>query len=241
MRARYDEALEVAQAMVGVADGAALGEHQVLARVIAAMALSRLGRIREAVHRVGEAEQLLVSRPVGQVARGSFLVELGWLRLRLGQAEDAVRCGEEAIALLGPTEARREAMNARSLTGCAYSALGRYETAATHLAEALALARARDDRRNEAASLQNLAELARLSGDGARAVGLIGEVLVVLRQIGERDQEALALVDHATVLEGLGDTDGADRLRAEAHAVFAGLGLSRLVAAVDRRVARSPS
>lgn len=202
--ARYAEAIETAAEMRRAAEAAGDVSQVAMALLDEAIALTRLGRSREALVSAQRADELLRRHAVSDRARVALLVELGWIVLRLGKVEEAVAHGEESLRLVVPEADGRDARAAHSLTGSAYSALGHHEAAAHHLAAAHELAKRLGDRRNETASLANLAELSRLAGDHDSAIARFEQVLPAMRDLGDRDQEALALSNLGGALVGAG-------------------------------------
>lgn len=205
LRARYDEALEVGQAMLAAAERAGLVGRQALALVMLCETLVRQGRSREGLAHAERAQALLRERGGDVDERMTVLTEMGWTLLRLGRTTEARACAEEALGLAGATDSLREQRGAHSLLGVTSMALGRHELAHHHLHEALLLDRRRGDRRGEAACLINLGEIARLQDDHTRAAELYTEALAIVREVGDRDQEALTLSNLGGARVGAGD------------------------------------
>lgn len=191
--ARYDDALSNARSMEQLAERTGDPGRRALALMHQSNLHVRLGMNRVALGEARRAYELVSAAPVRNSSIIDSMIELSWVLLRLGHAEEAVDRGREALALIDAATNVRTRRGVHTLLGAAANALGRYAAAAQHLAEALALDRLRGDRRGEAASLINLGEVARLQGDIPTAIGFFTDGEAIVRSIGDRDQEALVL------------------------------------------------
>ena len=131
-----------------------------------------------------------------------------------GHLADAVtvhdHAGRAARQLGDPTG------RAHALTnlGVAYLQLGRYDTAATALAEALSLFRRATDPSGEARTLNNLGIAAKRLGEYRAAIGHCEQALTLFRRAGEHTNEARTLSNLGALHERLGDYPAAtDHLR----------------------------
>lgn len=214
--ARYNDALEAARNMEQIAarDGSATGE--VLALIHQSSSLVRLAMLGEALKAGQRAQELFDKASLGPSLRMDALTEFGWLLLRLGRTDEAREVGHQARLLPDAVTDLRRVRNTESLLGATYSALGSHALAEKHHAAAMELDRERGDPRNLASDLLNLGELARLRGDFSHAATLFDEAWVSLREIGDRDLEALALNNLGGAYLGRGDLDMAVQHLADA-------------------------
>ncbi|MFO0571674.1 MAG: adenylate/guanylate cyclase domain-containing protein, partial [Polyangiaceae bacterium] len=128
------------------------------------------------------------SRAVGALGPGELkelanaLVNRAWAELMLGRRVAAEAAARQA---LGMTEGQLDAERAlaHNVLGVAcYHLDSRFDEAARHLEQALALQRKRGDRWGIACQLNNLGDLARVRGDHRMAVALAEESLAVARE-----------------------------------------------------------
>ncbi|HEX4980480.1 MAG TPA: adenylate/guanylate cyclase domain-containing protein [Ilumatobacteraceae bacterium] len=207
--ARYDDALSNARSMEHLAEHTGDPSRRALALMHQSHLHVRLGMNRVALGEARRAHELVRAAHVSSSEVIDSMIELSWVLLRLGHAEEAVDRGREALALVDAATSVRIRRGVHSLLGAAANALGRYALAAEHIAEALALDRLRGDRRGEAANLINLGEVARLQGDLPTAIALFTDSEAIVRSIGDRDQEALVLSNLGGAHVELGDLDAA--------------------------------
>jgi tetratricopeptide (TPR) repeat protein len=117
-----------------------------------------------------------------------------WVLSRLGQLAEAQALGEQALAQARLAEPDSYAL-ARNLNvlGTILDDLGNYAQAAEYKEQALALFRARGDRRWVGNMLNNLGVTAWGQGDYVTTAARYAEALAVAREIGNRDSEPLYL------------------------------------------------
>ncbi|WP_433041251.1 tetratricopeptide repeat protein [Dactylosporangium sp. CS-033363] len=147
------------------------------------------------VHRLAVAgREADIARQVGRrVARV-------WLRTSRFADVDALT---SATLHLGPdSRAFYDRGRARSATGRPHLALADYE-------QALSLYRDAGDRRNTAASLNNIGLGFSGLGDHQRALAHFEQALAILRDVGDRAGEATTLNNIGGIKFGQGDLDGA--------------------------------
>src|SRR5439155_9894476 len=120
---------------------------------------------RTAAHRDGEARALS---------------GIAWYQALLGEHEQAVACGEQALALLGEGDPHWAAGTWDTI-GYAHQHLGHHTEAAACYERALALNRATGDRHSEALVLTHV-------GDARHAAGAAGDAIDAWR-------DALAILD----------------------------------------------
>jgi len=102
---------------------------------------------------------------------------------------------------------------------------GRAHTAQQHYLRALETFRKNGDRGGEAASLNNLGNIAETRGDLAEAERLHRESLAIKREIGDRGGEANSLINLAVVAQSRGDGDEQRRLNTQAVAIRREIGI----------------
>lgn len=220
--AQYDEALDTAREMAHVAEAAGDERRFALALMQQSHLNIRQGQSREALRNAEQAHDLISRGGAHSDELIDAKTEVAWVLLRLGQAQDAVDRGAEALELVDESTSLRCRRGVHSMLGSAHHTLGRYVEAATHITEALALDRKCGDRRGEAANLVNLGEVARLQGELAQSITMLTDAMAIVREIGDRDQEALvlsnlggALVEAGDIAAGIGHLDDAVRAAAE--------------------------
>jgi len=148
------------------------------------LALASAGKAEEAAREAGEQ---------GREALAGALHRKGWALFRLGDPENALSHGEEALALgkvTGDWKAQADSLN---LLSAIHNDAGEHEEARFCMGEALALFREAGYRRGEAVMLGNLGNTAYLQGAYARAAERYREGLALAREIGHRYTEMLCL------------------------------------------------
>jgi tetratricopeptide (TPR) repeat protein/transcriptional regulator with XRE-family HTH domain len=134
------------------------------------------------------------------------LIDLGGIRARLGDYDEAVRHLEECLAITGAPLVTGRALNT---LGIVYAQIGRYELAATHLHRSVAFARETGDSSSEGRALSNLGYVHERLGRLADAHRCYQQCLTIARTVGDRPSEAIAL-------HNLGDVCRAQRRYPEA-------------------------
>jgi len=140
-----------------------------------------------------------------QVELARALQAKGWGYFRLGELQEALRLGEEALALSSALQAHREMGFSLNVLGGAHVMLGHFEEADDYLEQALALYRELGNRERVAVMLNNLGENARMRGDYPDAVVRYQEALAIAREIGYRDLEIMALNNLGAAKVGQGE------------------------------------
>jgi predicted ATPase/class 3 adenylate cyclase len=125
-----------------------------------------------------------------------FLARISWFLscLRLGQAEEAMRLGQEAILLARQTGDRRQL--GRVLTAVGLVAFEQREPARaeSYFVEALVIANELQDRNLASRAINNLAMIeAGVHGDYERAHDYYTQTLEIAREIGDRAAETYSL------------------------------------------------
>jgi tetratricopeptide (TPR) repeat protein len=189
-QARYTEAAEACAAMRAAAE---IVEDPV-AQARAWNGLSRTqdaqGDYPAALESAGRAGQVAQrGGPDARVELARALFRKGWGFYRLGNTEEALALGEEALALSAELGARREIADSLNLLGGVHSVLGHHGDAAHYNARAVALYQELGDRERIGAMLNHLGEHARLRGDYRAAAALYQEALKIAYETGNRNGE----------------------------------------------------
>jgi class 3 adenylate cyclase/tetratricopeptide (TPR) repeat protein len=216
-QAQFKEAAEAYTKMRAQAEEARDLLSQARAWNRLACAEERIGNNRASLESARRAEKLAREAGTSGEACAELAAALnleGWAFYRLGDASEAARKGEQALALKpGLTEgARREEAVSHRLLGAASLAEGRFRDAELYMEQALVLFRELGDRTQVEGMLNNLGEAARMRGDYAAAVPRYREALLIAREAGNKAEQSVCLNNLAGALVGL-----ADYAAAEAH------------------------
>lgn len=212
----YSAAAVAARRAVAAAREQARPEIERRALTALADAYAGGGRIAEAV--AAQQEVLLLARKTGKweiVSDG--LVRLGASYRRLGNAEFARRCFEEALQIAEErvreqpdrTTALDAVATARGALGIALKDLGRLEEALEHQERALKYWESADDSVRTARARANLAELLGILGRHEHALELARAARAELADMRDAEWEADAWNIEARVLLELGEPDRA--------------------------------
>lgn len=112
-------------------------------------------------------------------------VAQGWTYLYLGEMEQAVQCGKEAMALSNKIDAKREAAYCQALLGDIACHLRRFEQAQKATETAIQLFREIGDRPWRVLMLYNLGQIAWLQQDVEQAESRFTEGLEMARDVGD--------------------------------------------------------
>jgi CHAT domain-containing protein/tetratricopeptide (TPR) repeat protein len=148
----------------------------------------------------------------------STLTSIGFLRLRLGNAEEALATFRRAANLEG-SDGDREVSRSKKRTwavtltglGGAMQALGRGTEAVVYFHQALAAFRGLRDRRHEAGVLRRLAGHHLGRGESKEAGQMYREALGLAQEIGDRRQEAAILLELSRIERQRGDLENAQQ------------------------------
>jgi CHAT domain-containing protein/Tfp pilus assembly protein PilF len=174
-----------------------------------ARALSNQALVAQAGGRLPEAKALdaaalALMGPVEHPQQGVTLNNLGGLHQQLGEPEEALRCFEQALALLRASGRPRAEVDALNNLARLRLQMGEPQEALRLFGEARERARATGHRRGEAAVLANLAELHVRLGAPADALAYLDPALRLFRELGDRRQEAIVLTQLGRALLELG-------------------------------------
>jgi predicted ATPase len=203
-QARFNEALDVCNQFLAMAESR--GDAVMQARALNSLAYvqERLGRNRASVEYTEKAEA--IARAAGEPGRAEWVRSLllkGWAFYRLSDADAVLALGEQAKKLCEEFGNRSGLATSFKLLGCAHLQLGQFRQADSFFEQGLAIYEIIDDRRNAAAMLNNLAECARYRADYRRAEQLYERALAAVRQIGNRESEAIYLSNLSAARLGL--------------------------------------
>jgi ATP/maltotriose-dependent transcriptional regulator MalT len=149
-----------------------------------------------------------------------LLAELWLVR---GYVDEGQTWLERALAARGPASpsSRVRALRWAGIVGLQQ---GKHEWAWRCLEEALGLARALGDRREEVGILVALGNVAFAAGDGERAIRFMEDGLAIARSTGDRHGIAVILNNLGSDAERHGDLNRSNDLMREAAAIFGELG-----------------
>ncbi|MDH2424419.1 BTAD domain-containing putative transcriptional regulator [Sphaerisporangium sp. TRM90804] len=172
----------------------------------------RLGRLREAVARYGDA--LTAARRVrDRDLEGEVLADLGAAHFRLGDHARSARCHGEALAIA--RESGDRGLEAETLNNIARNdnELGRHERALAGGGASLAVATELGDRYRRAEALRTIGVAHAGLGRPKDAAVAFHEAAAGLRAFEDRRGEADVLPLLARALDACGDRDGAEDAR----------------------------
>jgi class 3 adenylate cyclase/tetratricopeptide (TPR) repeat protein len=223
-QARFNEALEICNQFLALAESQ--GDVVMQARALNSLAYlhERLGRNRASVEYAEKAEA--VARAAGDHGKPEWVRSLllkGWAFYRLSDADAVLALGEQAKKLCEEFGNRSGLATSFKLRGVAHLQLGQFPQADRFFEQGLAIYEEIDDRRNVAAMLSNLGESARSRGDYRRAEELYEKAIAAMRQIGHRDSESIYLSNLSAARLGLGKFQQVESDAREALALVEGL------------------
>lgn len=163
-------------------------------------------------------DEALQREPTRSLARCRGLFDAGQLDYFMGRYDQARGNLEESLAIareLGDTKKVAEVLQP---LGMACLGQGDAATARCHLTEGLALAEEFGNKRQIAAAMNALAQLHRMTGDAA-AEPLYEKALAVVRELGDRELVAIALLNLAMVAVARGSVERARKLLFEVLAI----------------------
>ncbi|MDT8306414.1 MAG: tetratricopeptide repeat protein [Anaerolineae bacterium] len=210
-QARRSEAVAMYQAMRETA--AAANDLRLEAR--ACNHLARVHRYLGEMHQgMGFARQAEVlagrSGPEATVELARAVATQGWNHHGLGQFEEAIACGERALALSRSTGKVQEIALALNLLGVCHTALGEHERGAHYGQEALELYRRVGHRWGVGIISNNLGENARARGDFETALRYYEDALAIARETGNRESAISCFNNMGGVRLALGAPEAAE-------------------------------
>jgi tetratricopeptide (TPR) repeat protein len=130
-----------------------------------------------------------------RLALAAVLYRQGRSNLSLGNYEEAIALGEEALKIAEEFGERglSEKAFCFHLIAATYMFLGSFERSVFYEEQELELTRKLGNKRTEANGLNSLGEVLRMSGDGENAVVKYKEALEISREIGNKSSEILIL------------------------------------------------
>jgi predicted ATPase/class 3 adenylate cyclase len=222
-QARFNQALEVCNQFLALAESQ--GNVVMQARALNSLAylVERLGRNRASIEYAERAE--IIARAAGEPARPEWVRSLllkGWAYYRLSDATAVLALGEQAQKLCDQFGNQSGLATSFKLLGVAHLQLGQFPQADRFFEQGLSIYEKIDDRRNVGAMLSNLGESARSRGDFRRAEELYEKAIAAMRQIGHRDSESIYLSNLSAARLGLGKFQQAEADAREALTVVEG-------------------
>ena len=188
----------VALAKELAADAEASVAERAAAELLAARALTALGRFDDAVAELG-----LVPPDVDAAQRACVQRELAKIHLRRGDYAAVERAAEAGLACAGPADPVRVELLCSQ--GMAASYRGDQVAARARHEDALRMAREHGSRRDEANALTYLAIGCQRSGDMLAARDLLAQSLEIARQLGDVGNMATYSLNLGAVLFYLGE------------------------------------
>jgi tetratricopeptide (TPR) repeat protein len=202
---RFEEAAEAYSSMRAVAEAAGDSVAQVYAWEGLCWVQQAQGEYRAMLESAVRAEE--VARRAAAGAKDALARAL-WIKGSalnfLGEAEEALSLGEQALALSTELDDRRLTASILNLLGWGHRALGEYEGAARYFEEALTLFHELGDQMGVAAILNDLGVIASSREDYAKATTLLEEALETARELGHRSGELVVLSNLGEAQVGLG-------------------------------------
>ena len=193
---RYDEA--IAWSSETSADAGASAEERAEAAVVAGRSCISAGRFDEAQAVLGS-----VPEKASPKARALALRELAKVHLRRGDYESCERAVKEGLALAAADDPVR--VELLTSAGMVATYADDHERARSRYNEALTLARARGEQRDEANVLGYLAIDHHRAGDHATARDLYGKSLGIARELGDVGSMATFALNLGAVCQDLGE------------------------------------
>ncbi len=142
-------------------------------------------------------------------AESMHLSNLGLAHLSLGNAQKALECSEQALAIAHNIGDKFCESASLSNLGMGHLAMGDAQKAVKFHERALIISREITDRRGEAEDLGNLGLAYAAKGDGGKAIEYYEHALAVYREIGDRRGEGAVLANLGLVYKTLNDSNSA--------------------------------
>ncbi len=137
--------------------------------------------------------------PPYAIGLAESLVTLSFIDFREDNYEAALAKALEAQSILETTHNRNWLSRVYNVLGVTFMHLGDQFTALTHLYKQIELSQSLKDRENEASGYNNLA-IANLTIDPKKSLHFYHEALSILRELGQRNSEAITLHNIAECL-----------------------------------------
>ena len=169
------------------------------------------GKFRVALEHSQEAEKSARSAERHDLVAKS-LIRQGWSRYRLGEQEQVLQLGEEALELASRHKEQHAVGESLRLLGAGHLALGHHDEASRCAQRSLLVFRDEADHRAIAAGLDLMGEVARHRGDHRVAAMYSEQGLDAFRKVGDRFGELNSLNNLGAARIGMGDMAGAKPL-----------------------------
>jgi predicted ATPase len=199
------DATDEARLAVALADRLADAAWRGRARCALAAALGASGRFDEARSELQTAREVSADRWV----QARALHVLGWMAFVTGDLDAAHERYAEALAAARTLGSGALECRIRNGLACVQQHAGRPAAARAHHDEAIRIARKLRDRQTEANSVANTGECLREEGRIAEALDAYGAAISILRDMGNRRDEAIVLCHRARARAGALDFEAA--------------------------------
>jgi tetratricopeptide (TPR) repeat protein len=165
-----------------------------------AQSLRELGKLKEAI---AAFKRCLMIDP----GFGAALISLGRTQVAAGDNEGAIASAQEALAG-GQFKGDDEATGMiHSVLGVAYRETGQLDQAEENLKASLELRRKVGDKRGQAVTLTNLAQVYDLRGQPDRALDQLKRALPIVREMGDQERESNIILEIGLVHKAAGKLD----------------------------------
>lgn len=201
-QARYSEAVETYQLLLDISQEMGDVESQSRAYYGLATSLGYQGDHRASLENAFQAEKLAqtVNSPIDLI---KALWTQGIARFRLGEAQVALKLGEQALTIATELDNGSEIGRCLNLIGAAHYVSGQYQQAEEYFERALKISQELGNRRQGMDLLSNLGVLADARGDYDIALDRYQNALEIAREIGYRDGEIVFLTNRGGELVSL--------------------------------------
>jgi predicted ATPase len=229
-QARFEDATAVYEQIQQLAEQTADVPAQLYALTELARVQHEQLHAREVLAIVDRAESLARSDVAFDLALVEILILKGWALHRLSDPT-VVHVAEEALQISMHLHAHQQMAHSFSLLGAGYGLCEEHNLAKECNDQALILYRSVGDRRGEAMVLNSIGETAAWYNEWQSASELFLQSLEIARQIGNRNQEATALINLARIRLNFGDVAAAEADVRNCMRLIEGFGRTRWAAA----------
>ena len=202
----YRSALRLAQAVGAIADGASTARDSAeLRRLLLKLAdCCRLqGLFPEAALHLEAAQELV--EPDDRVETARIGVRRARILQERGRFAEAIETALDAFSVLSMTDRHRDVAGLQMVLGIAHACTGRVVKAEEFFQDALATYRRIDDEVSQAHVLNNLAILAKRSGQWGRALKLYDRAEALFQAHGATYESSVLLLNKAVVYRKTGE------------------------------------
>jgi CHAT domain-containing protein/Tfp pilus assembly protein PilF len=201
-RGDYRQTLEAASRALPLLDGDPFAKQRSLALLMAGDAANALHQNTKALFYLDQVIALGQENPAGKAAA---LASEGEIYTGRRDPKKGLELQGQALAMDQAMQDAGAANKVRGDIGLTYLAMGRKAEALDAFEASLASARSGGDLQQQAATLNNLAQVHQGFGDTGEAVALYQQALAAVQQSGDRDVEASTLANLGMAYHQLGD------------------------------------